>query len=350
MKDTATSGPLQGEPQEVLPGAPPGSSFPPGHRPSAETFPQQASQTASGTKPRDGAAPAAPLPFMVFPTPAMEMFNPDIHLPAVPHYVSHGDAPIAAGATGAAVTGAVPGPLPPGPAGAAPSCTSSSAPGPDVPHTGSCPGECGASGLPLPLFHAARAHSGKVFIPRVEDCHALWDRYAMPDHIRAHCKQVANFAHSMANRAKELGADVNPPAVLAAGLLHDLGKAYCIAHGGNHAQLGASWVMRETRNGPIAQSILFHVHWPWEECVQDDRLFITMAIIYADKRVKHDAYVTLDERFEDLVDRYGVNDYAISRIEASHQQGKRIETAFSSRLGVDLHEYTADSGRLVRRA
>lgn len=203
---------------------------------------------------------------------------------------------------------------------------------------------------PLPLFLAARAHPGLVFIPREEDCLALWDRYAMPDHIRGHSRQVANLARGLALLAVERGFAVSPEAVYAAGLLHDLGKIYCVEHGGSHAQLGASWAMRETRNGPIAQSILFHVHWPWELYTDDDRLFITMAIIYSDKRVTHETYVSLDDRFDDLQERYGKTPWARERIEESRAQGKLVEAAFSRRLGVALHEYIADSRGLVKRA
>ncbi len=210
----------------------------------------------------------------------------------------------------------------------------------------------GASGAPapLPLNTAARLNPKLLLIPRVEDCHALWDQYAMLDNIRAHSSLVADMAHAIGLRARERGIDVSLEALLAAGLLHDLGKTYTIAHGGSHAQLGASWVMRETRNGPIAQAVMFHVHWPWpEDWLDDDGLLLTAVTLYADKRVKHDAFVGLDERFEDLHVRYGTSAYARERITGSHQQGKRVEAALSRRLGVDLHEYIADSGRLVKR-
>jgi putative nucleotidyltransferase with HDIG domain len=187
-----------------------------------------------------------------------------------------------------------------------------------------------------------------MLVPRPEDCRALWQRYAMLDHIKAHSAKVADFAHALALAAKAKGGAVDPDAVLAAGLLHDLGKTYTIYHGGNHAQLGASWVMRETGNPAIARAVMFHVHWPFEERPDDDGLFMVMAIIYADKRTKHDAYVSLEERFEDLLVRYAVNDHIRGRIGLSHAQGKRIEAALSRRLGVNLHECTADSGRLVQ--
>ena len=202
---------------------------------------------------------------------------------------------------------------------------------------------------PLPLAVAARSRPELLLVPRREDCDALWERYGVLDNVRAHSEKVAELAHAMAVRAAGLGLRVCPEAALAAGLLHDLAKTYTILHGGNHAQLGAAWVMRETGNGAIAQAVFSHVYWPWTENAGNDDCFLPLAILYADKRTMHDAWVSLDERFEDLLVRYAVNDYARSRVERSHEQGKRVETALSRRLGVNLHECIADSGRLVKR-
>ena len=216
-----------------------------------------------------------------------------------------------------------------------------------LPATGQSAPSGAAEALPLAL--AARLHPKRLLIPRREDCIALWECYAMLGNIRAHSEQVAGMAHALALRATEQGLDIYPDAVLAAGLLHDLAKTYTIHYGGNHTQLGAAWVMRETGNGPIAQAVIAHVDWPWVEDADNDGFFMPMAIAYADKRIKHDRCVSLEERFEDLLARYGVNDYVRSRIKGSFLQGKRMEEALSRRLGVSLHEYTVDSGRLVKR-
>ncbi len=243
----------------------------------------------------------SPPSFHFFPDADMELFNPALHLPQYANRAHEGHS---------------------GPSGALPS---------------------------LPLNQAARVVAPKALIPRVEDCHALWDRYQMLDNIRAHSLRVAEFAHCLALMARERGVAVSADAVLAAGLLHDLAKTYTIAHGGNHAQLGAAWVMQETRNPAIARAVLFHVYWPWEQHAFDERLFLLMIIEYADKRVRHDCYVTLAERFEDLQERYGVNEFVRGRIRISHEQGERLEEALSRRLGVNLHECIVDSGRLVKR-
>jgi putative nucleotidyltransferase with HDIG domain len=222
---------------------------------------------------------------------------------------------------------------------------------------------------------AARHASRCALIPRYEDCRALWDRYAMLGHIRKHSAKVADFAHALAVRAVERGMKVNPDAVRAAGLLHDLGKTRTIAVGGNHAQLGAAWVMRETRNGPIAEAVLFHVFWPFESrlksasdvgglCpersggISGERSpagminaghFMIAAVIYADKRTLHDAYVGLDARCEDLIRRYAVSEAVKKRILLSHEQGLRIEAALSAALGVALQDHVAGDGRLFKQ-
>ncbi len=187
-------------------------------------------------------------------------------------------------------------------------------------------------------------------VPSEEDCLVLWNKYAMPDHIRDHSRVVASFAVSLAEKAEQAGAKLHVPSVLAAGLLHDLGKMYTVNHGGSHAQLGGAWVQNETRNPRIAQGVIQHVRWIWDVDATVDAWLLPFCIIYADKRVMHDRVVTAQERYADLVERYGHTEDAKARIAASHRQGLDIEAALSRRMGMPLHEYTFDRGRLVKRA
>lgn len=204
----------------------------------------------------------------------------------------------------------------------------------------------------LDFSRAVKFNPHKVLIPRPEDCRMLWDKYEMMSHIRDHSSKVAVFMLALAKLANKAGLKINEDAAYAVGMLHDLGKTYCIQYKGSHAQVGATWVMRETRNAPISRAVLLHVHFPWEdlleETIRDTNFFLPIAVIYADKRVRHDEYVSIDERFVDLRARYGVSDYVLGRIEVSRQQGVTIEKALSKILGIDLNAYTPDYGRLVR--
>ncbi|MGN0009569.1 MAG: HDIG domain-containing metalloprotein [Desulfovibrionaceae bacterium] len=183
-------------------------------------------------------------------------------------------------------------------------------------------------------------------IPDDAACRALWDKYGMLDNVRAHSLRVAGIAQALAERAVARGLPVNVAAVRASAMLHDIAKTYTIRHGGSHAQLGASWVVAETRNRAIAQGVMLHVCWPWD-ITPETACCLPIFVIYADKRVRHDCCVTLQERFEDLLVRYGRNERAREDIRLAHRQGQIMETALSAQLGWDLHAHTFDSGRLV---
>ena len=182
-------------------------------------------------------------------------------------------------------------------------------------------------------------------VPTDAQCRLLWDAYGMLPNIRAHSELVACLATALAERAREAGLAVDVAAVRAAALLHDLAKTYTIRHGGNHCQLGGAWVQELTGNPALAQGVLCHVHWPREIDLAAD--FLPLALIYSDKRVKHNQIVTLEARFDDLLVRYGTTDYIRGRIRESFQQAEAIERALAATLGIDIHENTFGCGRLV---
>lgn len=169
----------------------------------------------------------------------------------------------------------------------------------------------------------------------------------MMPHIRDHSRQVATVAASLAERAVERGIAVDVAAVRAAGLLHDLAKSFTIAHGGSHAQIGAAWVVAETHHYGIAQAVRFHVHWPWDLPTDHLVCSLPLFVLYADKRIMHDQCVSLHERFEDLLHRYGTTEKARMGIGLSHQQGLNLERALTVQLDWDIHACTLNSGRLV---
>ncbi|QAZ69486.1 HDIG domain-containing metalloprotein [Solidesulfovibrio carbinolicus] len=182
-------------------------------------------------------------------------------------------------------------------------------------------------------------------VPTDAQCRLLWDAYGMLPNIRAHSELVACLATALAELARAAGLAVDVAAVRAAALLHDLAKTYTIRHGGNHCQLGAAWVQEITGNPALAQGVLCHVHWPREIDLAAD--FLPLALIYSDKRVKHNQIVTLEARFDDLLVRYGTTEYIRGRIRESFQQAEAIEQALAATLGIDIHENTFGCGRLV---
>jgi hypothetical protein len=201
------------------------------------------------------------------------------------------------------------------------------------------------AGLP-PCVHGASEQTPSP-PPDEKTCFSLWRDYGMLPNVQRHSLLVAHIAVCLAKRAVEAGFKISIPQVRASALLHDIAKSYCLKHGGSHAMIGASWVVERTLHYPVAQGVLFHVHWPWPLPEGSGICALPFFIIYADKRVRHDCCVSLEDRYEDLLARYGGNEHARQGIRASFEQGKNIERAFTALMQWDIHENSFDCGRMV---
>ncbi|MBC7355467.1 MAG: HDIG domain-containing protein [Desulfomicrobiaceae bacterium] len=207
---------------------------------------------------------------------------------------------------------------------------------------------------PAMLHHIPAAPCGRI--PSDETCQAWWRTYDMLPHIERHSAQVAAIATEIATLAaaagKTIAADLGAAdavrLVRAAALLHDLGKTYCIRHGGNHSQLGAAWVMECTGNPRLAQGVLHHVYWPGP--LDPELHFLPLVVSYSDKRVRHEEIVSVDERFTDLLERYGHTPQSREHIHRTWAQARQLESTLSTYLGVPLHEHPFDCRRLVSGA
>lgn len=201
--------------------------------------------------------------------------------------------------------------------------------------------------LPPPLAAPVRAiFSPSWGQPSDAQCLAWWDRYGVPEHIRDHSRLVAEVATTLAQRALAMGHAVQLATVRGSALLHDLAKDYTIRHGGSHAQLGAAWAMELTGNPLLAMGVAHHVWWPYE--LDLDRFFMPIAVIYADKRARHTELVTIEERFEDLVVRYGQMPEVARKIRLNLVQTQELERRLAAFLQEDIHACLAHCRRLVQ--
>ncbi|MGE4553631.1 MAG: phosphohydrolase, partial [Desulfovibrionaceae bacterium] len=149
-------------------------------------------------------------------------------------------------------------------------------------------------------------------------------------------------------RAVERGVDAHWRTARASALLHDLAKTYTIRYGGNHSQLGAAWAMELTGNPLLCMGIVHHVYWPFD--LDAAAQLVPLSVIYGDKRVTHDHIVGLDQRFDDLIERYGATETIRARILVTHEQAVDIENQLSELIQEDLHACAFDCGRLVHGA
>jgi len=167
-------------------------------------------------------------------------------------------------------------------------------------------------------------------VPTKAKCYAMWDTYEMLDNIREHSRMVAKTALCIAKNIRANGYEISEDYVVAAALLHDIAKTYTIKHGGDHAQLGATFVRAQTGNPYLAHAVLSHVIWPWTEgilSVVNKPWRLPLIISYADKRVRHDKIVSIEDRFSDLMDRYGNTALKRQHIQENYEQSVELENA-----------------------
>ncbi len=152
-------------------------------------------------------------------------------------------------------------------------------------------------------------------LPDADRISALWDRHEMPPNIRRHSQAVCDTALQLAGWLVEGGVELYLPALRAGALLHDIAKAPCLTSGGFHDAEGRQ-LMVEHGYPELATLVGDHVDLPDPHPLDE-----AMVVYYADKRILHSRLVSLRERNDDLIVRYGQGDPA--RIERLKQLGRR---------------------------
>lgn len=155
-------------------------------------------------------------------------------------------------------------------------------------------------------------------IPDVAHCFRLMDEYAMLPNIRRHSVMVARVAlQLMEGLAKNgiAGPCLPDRALIAAGaLLHDIAKTPCLQTGGDHARAGAEICARlgyPEIAAIVAEHVLLRDH---DRARRKQGKFTACEIIYyADKRVRHEEIVGLEDRLDYILERYGAGEPGIER-------------------------------------
>jgi len=178
-----------------------------------------------------------------------------------------------------------------------------------------------------------------VSVPTIQQCYSHMDEYAMLDNIRAHSIMVARVAlvllQELANSTKE------PPStlpkenlVLAGALLHDIAKTPCLKNLCDHARHGRD-ICLELGYPEVAEVVREHVILSEFSLTRykSGLFFAKELVYYADKRVRHDEIVSLEERLEYILENYGKNDPKRYRlIKENFNKCKQLETVFFSRI------------------
>jgi len=158
------------------------------------------------------------------------------------------------------------------------------------------------------------------------------NRYCMRPNIIEHSRQVMHVALTIADNLRP-DTIVNRRLVAAGALLHDITKTRSLATREPHDESGGE-LLRSLGFPGIAEIVEQHVIL--RNFNPEDPLSEKEIIYYSDKRVLHDRIVSLQERLEDLIQRYGVNEAVKIRIRRNGAQALSVEKKIAGFLTIDI--------------
>jgi putative nucleotidyltransferase with HDIG domain len=142
--------------------------------------------------------------------------------------------------------------------------------------------------------------------PSREECLALLHQYHTPDHVVKHCVKVAETALKIgqALNGKDYGLDLE--LIQSAGLIHDIARVE-----DKHWDVGAD-IASELGYGQEAAIIKVHMHYSCDP--KKRNITETDIICLADRMVKEDEFVGLDDRMQYILDKFQDDPEAVERI------------------------------------
>ena len=167
-------------------------------------------------------------------------------------------------------------------------------------------------------------------IPSIGECFHLMDEYHMLENIKAHSVVVARVTCLIAQALRETDVDISVEMATAAALMHDIGKTASIKSGQDHSEIGQQICLKNHLD-EIAPIVAEHVRL--RNYTLNGDFSEKEIVYYADKRVKHDRIVNLDERLAYIIGRYGKNRKDITRaIERNFSFCEQVEERLFEKL------------------
>ena len=138
-------------------------------------------------------------------------------------------------------------------------------------------------------------------IPSKKECLAILNKNKTPSNVIGHSKAVCKLAEEIAGNLIKRGIQVNKELVTAAALLHDIEREK-----DNHIVAGAE-LLKRLGFYEVSETTKKHSLYNLDDEKVQPKTIEEKIIFYADKRVKGDKIVSLDERHEDLKKRYDID-------------------------------------------
>ena len=131
--------------------------------------------------------------------------------------------------------------------------------------------------------------------PDRQECERLLNEYATPEHVKRHCRAVAETACKVAEELNKHGFSLNVPLILSAGLLHDIARVE-----DRHWDVGAELM---DKLGYEQEAAIIKVHMTYSPFSDISEVTETDMVCLGDRVVLEDEYAVLDKRIDYVINK-----------------------------------------------
>ncbi len=164
--------------------------------------------------------------------------------------------------------------------------------------------------------------------PSREECLALLKKYNTPDHVIKHCIMVTETALRIGKALNDRGCNLDLGLIQGAGLIHDIARVE-----DNHWDIGAEIAsdLGYDQEADIIKIHMFYYCDPSQEEIKEKDI-----ICLADRMVKEDQYVGLDDRMQYILEKFKGNQEAVERISERIKDNKAMILRIEKIIGTSI--------------
>ena len=166
----------------------------------------------------------------------------------------------------------------------------------------------------------------------IEELYVKWDT---PDKVKAHCKAVSDVGVKLAEELNKHGYNLDLALIKGTGLVHDVARIY-----DKHELIGYD-ILSEL--GYMDEANIVKVHMRYPKYNEIEELNECDIICLADRVVKENKYVGLDERIEYIIGKVPEgNPEVIERILLKKEETKDVLDKIALIIGKTIDELFID--------
>jgi molybdenum cofactor cytidylyltransferase len=177
-------------------------------------------------------------------------------------------------------------------------------------------------------YELIKSRFSRLEIPSAEECEVIInDIYPLEPKLKRHCLKVAEVASNIGRKLSDLGNTVDLELIQAAAALHDIAK------GQPHHDTAGAAILRDMGFGKTADIVAVHT----DLAGGNGELSLESKIVFlADKLVKEDQLVDVEERYRDIDRRYGGSPEIDLKISQRLQHALKVKQELEKKLGCSL--------------